>query len=151
MGRNSWNMWKLVSESAQKDKQNILFLLTTILSIRTVQVGEVCTLWLMNNKEIHKNLNIHWSSLTAPRLLWYLWELDDWLRMLIDAMSAIGSVVESVGNKIKKWMLYAINELVNLTDFLFGAVQESSRRKLVYERRCSKLIFSPESNRRKLV
>jgi hypothetical protein len=30
-----------VNESAQKDKQNILFLLTAILGIRTMQVGKV--------------------------------------------------------------------------------------------------------------
>ncbi len=81
-------MWKLVNESAQKDKQNILFLLTTILGIRTMQVGKVPCDWSII-KKFHKNLNIHWSSLTAPRLFWYLWELDDWLRMLIDAMSAL--------------------------------------------------------------
>jgi hypothetical protein len=40
-------------------------------------------------------------------------------------------VVESVVDKMKKRRLYAINELANLTDFLFEAVQESSRRKLV--------------------
>jgi hypothetical protein len=52
---------------------------------------------------------------------------------------------------MKKRRLYAINELVNLTDFLFGAVQESSRKETGVRKAMFQTNLSPESNRRKLV